>query len=491
MTLQWSGKGPPDAAALADRVRTVGDTSSAGNAEGVVLRADALEAAAWLLRELEGRVDLIYVDPPFAVGMDFDASIRTSSGTHTQFAYCDRWPTSEAYLNFLHHLVTLSHRLLASDGSMYLHVDRRTSHWARCILAEVFGPDRDRGTIAWHLGNGVKNKAAWGCSHNDILCFSRGDAFKFRADRPAMREPYAASSRSTHFRNTDEQGRRYRDRTVNGKVYRYYADEGRLVGSVWTDCPSMAARSPIMDESTGYPTQKPEKLLERIIEASSDPGDLVLDLCCGSGTTPTVAARLGRRWIAADIGRLAVERTTARLRALDSDAPIRVCDLVPREPELPSRMAELLGLGEPETIGMGGIRGRVEGRRIAVWSHGVTASARMIRDALEGEDGSAFATAYGGAARAHSGACCWRYHPETVAAASVRSVRFVSASGGLVLKIMPAAGSRPAKWSSRRLTADELHGPGVGLVTDVYGFTHTLKDLEDAPAQNAPASGAV
>jgi len=491
VTLQWNGKAPPDEHALRTWVRAVWDTEPADTHESLLIRADAVEAAAWLLPKLESRVDLIYIDPPFAVGMDFDASVRTAEAARAQFAYCDRWPSTEAYLDFLHHLIALSHRLLSPGGAIYLHVDRRSSHWARCILTETFGPDRDRGTIAWHLGNGVKSKVAWGCSHNDILCFSKGDAFKFRTDRPAMREPYAASSRSTHFRKTDDQGRRYRDRIVNGKRYRYYADEGRLVGSVWTDCPSMSARSPIMDESTGYPTQKPEKLLERIIEASSDPGDLVLDLCCGSGTTPAVATRLSRRWIAADIGRLAVERTAARLRALDSETTLRMCDLVPREPEPPKRMAELLGLTRTEPIGPGGIRGRADARRVAVWAHGVVVTAAMVRTAFAGEEGAAFATAYERTDLETPGVRRWRYHPETASAASLRAVRFVSASGGLLLEIAPASTGGAATWSTRRLSTGELYPPRAGSVADVYGFTHTLESLQDAPAQHAPATGVV
>src|SRR5690606_22742028 len=137
----------------------------------------------------------------------------------------------------------------------------------------------------------------------------------FRADHPLLREPFAETSLSMHFKSVDESGRRYRDRTVNGKTYRYYADEGRRLGSVWTDISAMVANTPLMREGTGYPTQKPERLLERIVRASSEEGDTVADLMCGSGTTLVVAARLGRRFVGADQSELAIEVTRRRLDA--------------------------------------------------------------------------------------------------------------------------------------------------------------------------------
>ena len=116
-----------------------------------------------------------------------------------------------------------------------------------------------------------------------------------------------------HFNNVDADGRRYRDRTVGGRTYRYYADEGRAIGSVWTDCPSMAANTPLRAETTGYPTQKPLKLLDRVIRAASDPGSLVVDPFCGSGTTLVAAAAAGRRFVGLDVGELAIRVSRARL----------------------------------------------------------------------------------------------------------------------------------------------------------------------------------
>lgn len=327
--LTWPGKGRHAARPCpkpTDTVRFVPRENS-GAEPSLLLRADARDAARLLLETHAGRVDLIYLDPPFLVGTDFRASVRTGSGTDRIFAYSDRWSSAGEYLSFMQEVLEACHRLLADDGALYLHVDRRTSHWLRCVLSEIFGPDRDRGVIVWLLGNGARARGQWGCAHNDILCFSKGTRFKLRTERSALREPFAAGSLQSHFRNIDADGRRYRLRHINGRAYRYYADEGRVIGSVWADCPSMSARSPVLDQFTGYPTQKPERLLERIIEASSDPGDLVVDLFCGSGTTPAVAQRLGRRWSASDAGRLALETTLARVLHTPCTPAIRVADL--------------------------------------------------------------------------------------------------------------------------------------------------------------------
>jgi site-specific DNA-methyltransferase (adenine-specific) len=145
------------------------------------------------------------------------------------------------------------------------------------------------------------------------LIYSRGKEFTYNTDDPANREPYAATSRSMHFRHLDSDGRRYREREIGGKRYRYYEDHGRRLGSVWSDCPAMLANTPLVAETSGYPTQKPLKLLERIILLASNPGDRVLDPMCGSGTTLVAARKLGRRWLGIDQSPIAIKTATLRL----------------------------------------------------------------------------------------------------------------------------------------------------------------------------------
>src|SRR5690606_18214279 len=175
-----------------------------------------------------------------------------------------------------------------------------------------------KGNLVWQLGTGAKGRQEWSNQHNEIYCYSRTGGFIFNHEANELREPFAETSLSMHFNKLDSDGRRYRERIVNGKSYIYYADEGRLVGSVWTDCPSMSANSPILNESVGYDTQKPEKLLGRIIAASSNEDSIVADFFGGSGTTAAVAEKLGRRWITSDIGKPAC--MIMRKRLIDQGA---------------------------------------------------------------------------------------------------------------------------------------------------------------------------
>jgi site-specific DNA-methyltransferase (adenine-specific) len=181
----------------------------------------------------------------------------------------------------------------------------------------LFGRGAFLGEVVWTPGNGGRGARGFAVTHQTILLYTRapserGDVVYNAAD-PIMREPYAQTSLTMHFRHRDEAGRLYRERVINGKAYRYYADEGRRLGSVWTDTPAMVANTPLGEEGTGYPTQKPERLLERIIRASSREGATVCDLMCGSGTTLVVAAKLGRRFVGGDVSHMAVEISAKRL----------------------------------------------------------------------------------------------------------------------------------------------------------------------------------
>ncbi len=164
-------------------------------------------------------------------------------------------------------------------------------------------------------GNGSKSRSGPGIGHQTLLLYARGKDPIWNGKDPSLRAPFAATSQAMHFQRADEDGRRYRDRIINGKTYRYYADEGRALGSVWADCPAMAANTPLRAETTGYPTQKPLKLLDRIVRATSDAGSLVVDPFAGSGTTLVAAAAAGRRFAGCDVGELAIATTRARLDA--------------------------------------------------------------------------------------------------------------------------------------------------------------------------------
>lgn len=279
---------------------------------GVVVQTDAKDLGRFVSA---ASVDLAYLDPPFKVEKTFGARVGAGARAKGPVAYDDTWPSLDAYLAWLEERIAVVRDLLSPQGTMWLHLDQRTVHEAKVLCDRVFGARRFHGEVIWVPGNGSKSRSGPGMGHQTLLLFARGKDPIWNAKDPALRAPFAATSQSMHFTRVDEEGRRYRDRVVGTKTYRYYADEGRALGSVWTDCPSMAANTPLRTETTGYPTQKPLKLLDRIVRASSVAGSVVLDPFCGSGTTLVAAAQAGRSFVGSDIGDLAIATTRARLDA--------------------------------------------------------------------------------------------------------------------------------------------------------------------------------
>lgn len=282
----------------------------------LIVHRDALDLGRYVRLE---SAQLAYLDPPFTVGAEFVARTkrgesrgRKATGTGP-CAYTDRWPSLEAYLVWLEPRVGVARSLLSERGTMWLHLDSRAVHEAKLVCDRVFGRRAFVGEVIWVPGNGSKSKRGPGMGHQTLLVYAKTSAFVWNAKDPCLRGPFAETSLAMHFKCIDPSGRRFRDRTIGGKTYRYYADEGRAIGSVWTDCPAMIANTPLCDEGTGYPTQKPLKLLDRIVRASTEPGELVVDPFCGSGTTLHAAAIAGRDAVGSDVGNLAVAMTTRRL----------------------------------------------------------------------------------------------------------------------------------------------------------------------------------
>jgi site-specific DNA-methyltransferase (adenine-specific) len=279
----------------------------------VLVRGDALD----LGRHVPPRsAQLAYLDPPFGVGSSFGARDKDGgSRARGQIAYDDRWPSLESYLSWLEPRVAAVRDCLATDGTMWLHLDHRAVHEAKGLCDRVFGRPAYLGEIVWVPGNGARGtRRGPAVTHQTLLVYAAGSDFVWNVRDPHLREPFAATSLAMHFSRVDATGRRYRERTIGGRTYRYWADEGRAIGSVWTDCPAMVANTPLRSETTGYPTQKPARLLERIVRASSREGAHVLDPFCGSGTTLVAAARLGRSFTGCDRGELAIETSARRLR---------------------------------------------------------------------------------------------------------------------------------------------------------------------------------
>jgi site-specific DNA-methyltransferase (adenine-specific) len=280
----------------------------------LLLRGDAVDIGRHVQK---GAAELAYLDPPFGVGTTFGARPRRG-GTRArgETAYDDRWGSQSAYMTWLETRVAAARACLSSAGTMWLHLDHRAVHEAKTLCDRVFGRRAFLGEVIWATGNGARGaRRGPAITHQTLLIYAAGRDPVWNAGDPSLREPYAATSLAMHFTRTTPDGRRFRERTINKRTYRYYADEGRAVGSVWTDCPAMVANTPLRDETTGYPTQKPVKLLDRIVRASSRAGALVVDPFCGSGTSLVAAARLGRSFVGADIGALAIKTAGRRLRA--------------------------------------------------------------------------------------------------------------------------------------------------------------------------------
>jgi site-specific DNA-methyltransferase (adenine-specific) len=279
---------------------------------GVLLVGDCLERLPELIPSPP--FDLVYVDPPFNAGGTRGARTPLSGDrARGPSAYRDSWGGLEAFLAMLEPRVAAIREVMSERASLWLHLDHRTVHDAKVVATRVFGPNAFRGEIIWVPGNGGRGRSGPSVTHQTILIFARGKDIIWNGDDPTLREEYAKTSLSMHFTQTDGDGRRYRERHIGGKSYRYYADVGRRLGSVWTDCPAMRANTPLNAETTGYPTQKPERLLERIVRAATLANSRVLDPMFGSGTTLAVAERLGRDWAGIDASPLAHEVARQRL----------------------------------------------------------------------------------------------------------------------------------------------------------------------------------
>lgn len=267
---------------------------------GVLLLGDCLDLLPTIAKMERERFDLVYVDPPFNTSVHHGVRKGRGERARGERAYRDAWGGIDAFLRMLEPRLAAVREVMSRRGSLFLHLDHRSVHEAKLAADRVFGRAGFRGEIIWLPGNGARSRRGPSVTHQTILVFARGRDMIWNERDPSLREPFAETSLRMHFSSKDASGRSFRERRIAGKTYRYYADEGRKLGSVWSDCPAMRANTPLLGEATGYPTQKPEALLERIVRAASLPESRVLDPMCGSGTTLAVARRLGRGWAGID-----------------------------------------------------------------------------------------------------------------------------------------------------------------------------------------------
>ncbi len=307
-----------------------------GESANRLVAGDNLRALPGLLAEFAGRVDLVYLDPPFGTGDAFRVRSPRASppGTHERagtadgprarargepIAFADREPGGlGGFIAMLAPRLELIRDLLTPTGSLYLHLDARSVHAAKLLCDEIFGASNFRNHLTWIYAGRELARRRYSAKHDDILFYTRGRRWTFHPER--ILAPLQESSRRALSRHVDDEGHpyaiRYRDgggfarHDVPGRTYRQPVPVGTLPRDWFTA--DYARKS----ERTGYPTQKPEALVERLIAVSSEPGDLVADLFAGSGTTSVVAARLDRRWLAADASPAAIATTRRRLLGL-------------------------------------------------------------------------------------------------------------------------------------------------------------------------------
>jgi len=336
----------------------------------MLIWGDNKPVLASLLKEFRGKVHLIYIDPPFDVGADFTMSVPIGDGRDIaekdqsvleMVAYRDMWGKgTDSYLHLMFERILLMRELLTDTGSIYVHLGQEIAPYVRLVLFELFGGAGFINEIVWQRTYAHNDPGRYG-NTVDYICFFTKSTSVHTWNQPYA--PYTDSYIESHFSRRDAQGRRYQTVTLDapahgrpanylwkgmappaGRIWTlsqekmegleragrieytksgrprriYYLDEmpGAPLQTLWTDIPPVNSQAL---EDTGYDTQKPERLLERIIEASSNPGDLIADFFCGSGTTGAVCERLGRRWIMADLGRFAIHTSRKRLIEVQRD----------------------------------------------------------------------------------------------------------------------------------------------------------------------------
>jgi adenine-specific DNA-methyltransferase len=286
-----------------------------------------LLAMGSLLEEFAGKIDLIYIDPPFATGTDFSftsaigdhESNRQASATE-EIAYRDTWKVG-AYLTMMLERLRLIRELLAPDGSLFLHCDWHMSHLLRATADEVFGAENFLNEIVWYYYNKFQgNVKRFASNHDCVFWYRNGTSYQFE---PQLEKRVEGKVKQLVRQWDKKKGAIVNARGDDGKV-KYRETEERTVDDVWRISMLQPADR---TENCGFPTQKPEALLQRIVQAASREGDLVADFFCGSGTMLAVAERLNRRWIGCDFGRWGIHVTRKRLLGIRQVQPFEVLSL--------------------------------------------------------------------------------------------------------------------------------------------------------------------
>ena len=329
-----------------------------------------------LLSGLAGKVNLIYIDPPFNTGDDFSHGVTIGDGEVTKEpsaievkAYRDTWAKGiSSYLDTMYDRILLMKDLLSPTGTIYVHLDENVSHYVKVTMDEIFGRENFRGEIIWQRTSSHNDPKNYGNTADHILYYVKSDEFTWNPQYQAFSKEYidkwyrfkdkdgrrymSDNLRSPHprpnmtyeykgykphpngwsvsidvMKKLDAEGRLIFPKDKTGRIRRkMYLDEseGQTLQNIWTEIPPLHSQS---KERTGFPTQKPEALLNRIISASSNKGDIVADFFCGSGTTLRAAEKMSRRWIGCDLSRFAIHTTRKTLLEIQDCRPFEILNL--------------------------------------------------------------------------------------------------------------------------------------------------------------------
>ena len=336
--LNWRGKRPFTSTHYYPAQLKEVHGEEVGGWRNKIFWGDNLQVMSHLLKEFRGKVDLIYIDPPFDSKADYKMTIsvkgQSTSNDWQSFEekqYGDIW-TNDEYLQFMFDRLVLARELLATDGAILLHCDWHKSHHLRCLLDEVFGASNFRNEIVWaYPGREMHIEKKYNSKHDTILFYAKSESTRVQMKQIAI--AYDRDERLKGLRRKiyqDEDGREWvwetRGQAAGQEPYKRYVDEiiedGKAINDYWGDIDYSGVDDCWDDvqflrgndpQRTGYPTQKPESLLERVIKGHTREGGLVLDFFMGSGTTQSVAMKSGRRFIGADINLGAIQATTKRL----------------------------------------------------------------------------------------------------------------------------------------------------------------------------------
>lgn len=275
---------------------------------------DASVIAGALKERYQEKVSLIYLDPPFQTGKRFEVRVRvgesewkSGKGSLVLEGYNDDLPRNE-YLEMMKNVLISCKALLKDDGMIFVHIDYRIHPYLRILMDEIFGESNFINEIVWAYHSGGCAKRHFPRKHDIILMYAKSRAYDLHLEDVAEPNP---EGRINHMKkHVDADGRIYRSIRSGGRVYTYYDDDPVIPSDVWNDMSHLQQKDP---QRTGYDTQKPLRLLERIVKCASRPGDIVMDLFAGSGTTLAAAAANGRAFIGADLNPLSMQTVHRRL----------------------------------------------------------------------------------------------------------------------------------------------------------------------------------